>query len=305
MMRSALLALSLFLLAAGPAPALACPTGPMQAARSLDEVRAAAAGITAAGTACGARQRDWAGRLAAARFHTAAEAAVAAGDRAAAMRLLNEGIAQADLWQSLALRADLRQRVPGPGGRIDYAAASLDYQAALNGIAASDPAADPVPVRLIASIFRRAEQTRLLADQPMASPRTRSGAAGGLAARRVRSFVVVAVAMPIQFVFDNCGMTPGGMRAAVDMWEMLKEEGMPAIRLIGHTDPVGPDDYNLRLSICRARAVAEFLAERGYPAERITTEGRGERDPLSIEGGDAYTEAQRHQMLRRVELQRP
>ena len=47
-----------------------------------------------------------------------------------------------------------------------------------------------------------------------------------------------------------------------------------------------------------------FLTERGYPAQRVTTEGRGKRDieKLRIWDGDQFTVEQIHQMLRRVEL---
>ncbi len=279
-------------------PALGCPLPAMQGARTAAAAEAALAEILAAGTACNAGQRDWAGRVTAAHLHIAAEAAVAAGDLAGARAMLDRGIAAAPIWQSLALRGDLRQRPPAP----DFAAASLDYQAALNAIAAGDPATDPVPEPVIASLWRRAEQSRLLAPAPVASPPTRSGGPGGLALPSVRSFAPVVRAIPIQFVFGRCEVTPGGQVAAQDLAALLEGSGRPAIRLVGHTDPIGGDEANLRLSRCRAQTVRNFLVERGFPPARIEIDGMGERRPLEIDGRDGYTTDQIHQILRRVEL---
>jgi outer membrane protein OmpA-like peptidoglycan-associated protein len=85
---------------------------------------------------------------------------------------------------------------------------------------------------------------------------------------------------------------------------LLKGEDMPRLHLVGHTDPTGPDDYNDELSLRRAKAVRTFLTERGYPAGRITIEGRGERDAdkLRISDRAEFTIDQIHQMLRRVDL---
>jgi OmpA-OmpF porin, OOP family len=282
----------------------ACPLADLQTARDAPAARAALAAVIEAGPECGAAQRDWAGRVAALHVFLAAEARNRAGDLPAAMRLAEEAVAASPIWRALTLRGDLRQRLPGPGGLPDYAAASLDYQEALNAIHADDARLDPVPEALIAAIWRKAEQTRLLADRPVASPPNRSGSPGGIASRTVRSFAPVSVAMPIQFVFARCDFTPGGELAAADLWRLLEADGLPPIRLVGHTDPIGSDEHNLRLSACRARAVAEYLVRRGYPPQRIQAEGRGEREPLRIEEPSLYSEAQLHQILRRVELVR-
>src|SRR3979490_48538 len=52
------------------------------------------------------------------------------------------------------------------------------------------------------------------------------------------------------------------------------------ITVIGHTDLVGPNPSNDALSLQRAERVKSILAERGIPAERILTAGRGRREPL-------------------------
>lgn len=52
-----------------------------------------------------------------------------------------------------------------------------------------------------------------------------------------------------------------------------------SIRLIGHTDRIGGDQYNLRLSESRARSVRDALIARGIAADRLRIEGRGKLEP--------------------------
>ena len=49
---------------------------------------------------------------------------------------------------------------------------------------------------------------------------------------------------------------------------------------MGHTDNVGSDAYNLRLSKERAETVKAYLVSRGVAADRMMTEGRGESEPI-------------------------
>jgi OOP family OmpA-OmpF porin len=50
---------------------------------------------------------------------------------------------------------------------------------------------------------------------------------------------------------------------------------------VGHADWTGTDAYNLRLSRARAEAVKKFLVGKGIEANRIFTEGKGERSPIA------------------------
>ncbi|MBQ9705267.1 MAG: OmpA family protein, partial [Paludibacteraceae bacterium] len=53
------------------------------------------------------------------------------------------------------------------------------------------------------------------------------------------------------------------------------------IRIIGHTDAVGSEESNQRLSEGRAAAVRADLMARGVDASRIEAEGRGETEPVA------------------------
>uniref|UniRef100_UPI002FE40654 OmpA family protein n=1 Tax=Tepidimonas sp. TaxID=2002775 RepID=UPI002FE40654 len=50
---------------------------------------------------------------------------------------------------------------------------------------------------------------------------------------------------------------------------------------VGHTDSVGSDAYNDRLSLRRAEAVKAYLVSKGIPADKVRTEGRGKREPVA------------------------
>ena len=70
------------------------------------------------------------------------------------------------------------------------------------------------------------------------------------------------------------------------------------IRIIGHTDNVGSDAANQRLSEGRAAAVRADLIERGIAPERLQAEGRGESQPV-----DTNDTEEGRQNNRRVEIE--
>jgi len=60
----------------------------------------------------------------------------------------------------------------------------------------------------------------------------------------------------------------------------LRERGAPDVLVIGHTDRVGNEEFNDRLSLQRAERVRGELVKLGIPQARIQIAGRGEREPL-------------------------
>ena len=62
---------------------------------------------------------------------------------------------------------------------------------------------------------------------------------------------------------------------------LLAHERAGALEVAGHADASGGDEYNLRLSTARARAVATYLTRLGVPEERVRTVGHGERRPAA------------------------
>jgi OOP family OmpA-OmpF porin len=83
------------------------------------------------------------------------------------------------------------------------------------------------------------------------------------------------------FDFDRTGLRPEGAAALLQMLEQAKGTNIEEIRVEGHTDAVGSEGYNLKLSVRRAEAVKEFLVQQGVPANAIKTEGFGETQPVA------------------------
>ncbi len=61
----------------------------------------------------------------------------------------------------------------------------------------------------------------------------------------------------------------------------LRTNPSVTIRIVGHTDAVGSDEANMKLSVARAKAVRNSLVERGVDAERLEYEGKGKNDPVA------------------------
>ncbi|CAK0774157.1 OmpA-like domain-containing protein [uncultured Gammaproteobacteria bacterium] len=209
---------------------------------------------------------------------------------------LERALRYAKSWRILAWLGDIAR------DRKNYSDAGTRYQDSLAAI--NDEAATPSapPREVIEQIFRRAEQARLLSASYIPAPRTR-GVPQGLGAASVRGFVPQRVAVPIEFGYDSTDFTDKGALAVADLLGLLRQQNMPSITLIGHTDPAGSDDYNMKLSLNRAQAVREYLLANGYSGP-IAVEGRGKREPLAVDDQARYSSNELHKMYRRVELQR-
>ena len=102
----------------------------------------------------------------------------------------------------------------------------------------------------------------------------------GIVVRPVKAGVEMRMQEAPLFEFDAASMRPASVailnRAAV----LLKRSTRP-IMIEGHTDNVGPLDYNTTLSQARANAVGDALVARGVPAARIKTKGMAYLEPVA------------------------
>jgi outer membrane protein OmpA-like peptidoglycan-associated protein len=86
----------------------------------------------------------------------------------------------------------------------------------------------------------------------------------------------------ILFEFDSDELTRSADRDLDNIVGVLEDFSTRKVRIIGHTDSTGPEDYNLSLSLRRARRTADELKSRDASlAERITYIGMGESKPIS------------------------
>ncbi len=83
------------------------------------------------------------------------------------------------------------------------------------------------------------------------------------------------------FGFDSATLKPGAYAELDRVAGVLNQYPQTLIRIEGHTDPVGDEQYNQQLSERRAEAVRNALLQRGVDPSRITTAGMGECCPIS------------------------
>jgi len=83
------------------------------------------------------------------------------------------------------------------------------------------------------------------------------------------------------FDFDKAVLKPEAKVKLDDMASKLKSINLEVVIAVGHTDSVGSDEYNQKLSIRRAEAVKAYLVSKGIEANRVYTEGKGEKQPVA------------------------
>lgn len=84
------------------------------------------------------------------------------------------------------------------------------------------------------------------------------------------------------FDFDRADLKPAG-RAKLDKLatDLRRVSSVSSIEIVGHTDSKGTEAYNYRLGQRRADSVAHYLTSRGVPSSVISTNSRGELDPVA------------------------
>jgi len=83
------------------------------------------------------------------------------------------------------------------------------------------------------------------------------------------------------FDFDKAVLKPDGKAKLDDLVSKLKGMNLEVIIAVGHTDSIGTDAYNQKLSVRRAEAVKSYLVSKGIEANRVYTEGKGEKQPVA------------------------
>ena len=92
----------------------------------------------------------------------------------------------------------------------------------------------------------------------------------------------------IQFEFNSTALT-GDSQEGVDMLaSFLENHPEIQVELAGHTDNVGADAYNLKLSEERAEVVRQALVEKGIAESRLTAKGYGSTRPLVPNDSDEH-----------------
>lgn len=91
----------------------------------------------------------------------------------------------------------------------------------------------------------------------------------------------VSFAADAFFDFDKATLKPEGKAKLDDLTDKVKGITLEVIIAVGHTDSVGSDSYNQKLSEKRAQAVKDYLTSKGTDASRVYVEGKGEKQPVA------------------------
>lgn len=95
----------------------------------------------------------------------------------------------------------------------------------------------------------------------------------------------------IFFGFNKCNITAEADAVLSEAAAAAKSTGAASVRIVGHTDTVGSNNYNQKLSECRANAAKTNLVGKGVAEGAISTSGKGESE-LMVQTGDGVKEPQ-------------
>jgi outer membrane protein OmpA-like peptidoglycan-associated protein len=84
----------------------------------------------------------------------------------------------------------------------------------------------------------------------------------------------------VNFKFDDYSVNEYFQKYLEQLADFMEDNSTTKILIAGHTDWIGTNEYNLQLSINRARSVRDILVRSGMPDERLAIHGFGEEFPL-------------------------
>ena len=91
----------------------------------------------------------------------------------------------------------------------------------------------------------------------------------------------VTFAADVLFDFDKSVIKPEGKSKLDDISNKVRGINLEVVIAIGHADSIGSDAYNQRLSVRRAESVKAYMNSKGIEANRVYTEGKGEKQPVA------------------------
>jgi OOP family OmpA-OmpF porin len=119
------------------------------------------------------------------------------------------------------------------------------------------------------------------------TPATAAPGCGAAAPAAPKAAAPVAAASKVTYAadaffdFDKAVVKPAGKAKLDDLVGKIKGINLEVIIAVGHTDSIGSDAYNQKLSVRRAEAVKAYLVSKGIEKNRVYTEGKGEKQPVA------------------------
>ncbi|MCR8558339.1 OmpA family protein [Mucilaginibacter sp. BJC16-A38] len=103
----------------------------------------------------------------------------------------------------------------------------------------------------------------------------------GASVSREGEGILVKFDSGILFDVDKTNLKPGAQTSLQQLSQSLKNNPQTNILVVGHTDSTGTAAHNMDLSIRRSVAVKSFLVQQGVNGSRLTTQGKGETEPIA------------------------
>ena len=120
----------------------------------------------------------------------------------------------------------------------------------------------------------------------------------------------VTFSTDVLFDFDRAVIKPEGQKKLDELQGRMKGVSVEVVIAIGHADRIGGEAYNQKLSVRRADAVKAYLVSKGAEQNRVYTEGKGEKQPVSGDKCKGMGEDRKNKKLidclqpdRRVEIE--
>ena len=85
----------------------------------------------------------------------------------------------------------------------------------------------------------------------------------------------------VSFDFDSARLQLNGQRLLDDVVNFLASQSELKAEIVGHTDSIGSEAYNLKLSAARAASALNYLVGKGIAAERLSSKGMGKASPVA------------------------
>jgi outer membrane protein OmpA-like peptidoglycan-associated protein len=106
---------------------------------------------------------------------------------------------------------------------------------------------------------------------------------------------VVRITMTNQTAFDtdSSSIKPGFHTTMDKLADVVVRYGKTTLTVVGHTDDVGSNDYNQKLSERRALSVAQYLESKRVDSMRLATAGKGETQPVTSNSSESGRQANR------------
>lgn len=179
------------------------------------------------------------------------------------------------------MKRNLKTLVP-----VLFAAMLIQFGCAKQQAVKVDPSLAPTATSAaqaapaVSAASEKADQPAGTSQKPLAPPLSEAAAAqGATAGKEEQTAGITKGVEPVYFDFDSASLNETARATLSANFLALQATPQGALRIEGHCDERGSDEYNLALSERRAQAAAKYLQSLGIPAERLSSIGYGEEKP--------------------------